>query len=151
MKSTIPQERPQLLIADDEPGLVSALVRAARREGMSCVTDTTGSNVMKLARLHRPSVALIDIRQQVDGRDLLAALKRDPETRHIKVIMLSAVEDQFTRHLCFELGADDYETKPFDPRLMAKVRRMVQAALTEEAARSTPLSLSERLPVSAVG
>jgi two-component system response regulator AdeR len=40
------------------------------------------------------------------------------------VLVLSAIEDQFTRHVCLELGADDYDVKPFDPSFMSKVARM---------------------------
>ena len=49
---------------------------------------------------------------------------KDPRTKHIKVLVLSAIEDQFTRHVCLELGADDYDVKPFDPCFMSKVARL---------------------------
>ncbi|HEX8823021.1 MAG TPA: response regulator [Archangium sp.] len=115
---------PVVLIADDEPLLVSALAREARRSGLASVADTTSEQVLELARKHRPAVIILDIHQNQDGRDLLAQLKQDPETRACKVIMLSGVEDQYTRHLCFELGADAYELKPFDPTFMTRVARL---------------------------
>jgi len=93
-------EKPTILIADDEPV------------------------VLELAAKHQPAVIILDLKQHVDGRDLLASLKRDPRTRNIKVLVLSAIEDQFTRHVCLELGADDYDVKPFDPSFMSKVARM---------------------------
>ena len=88
------------------------------------MADTTSEQVLELARKHRPAVIILDIHQNQDGRDLLAQLKQDPETRACKVIMLSGVEDQYTRHLCFELGADAYELKPFDPTFMTRVARL---------------------------
>jgi CheY-like chemotaxis protein len=115
---------PVVLIADDEPLLVSALAREARRSGLAWVSDTTSEHVLELARTHRPAVIILDIHQNLDGRDLLAQLKKDPETRECKVIMLSGVEDQYTRHLCFELGADAYELKPFDQTFMTRVARL---------------------------
>jgi CheY-like chemotaxis protein len=115
---------PVVLIADDEPLLVSALVRAARRSGLTSVADTTSERVLELARQHRPAVIILDIHQNQDGRDLLAQLKQDPETRACKVIMLSGVEDQYTRHVCFKLGADAYELKPFDQTFMVRVARL---------------------------
>ena len=60
--------------------------------------------VLELAVRHQPAVIILDLKQHVDGRDLLAALKRDPRTKDIKVLVLSAIEDQFTRHVCLELG-----------------------------------------------
>ncbi|MBN9682571.1 MULTISPECIES: response regulator [Corallococcus] len=120
---------PTVLISDDEPLVVSALAREAKRSGLVCVSDTTSEHVMELARKHRPAVIILDINQHQDGRDLLAQLKKDPVTRDSKVIMLSGVEDQFTRHVCFELGADDYEVKPCDPTFMTRIARMAAAAV----------------------
>ncbi len=104
--------------------MVSALVREARRSGLISVSDTTSEHVLELARKHRPAVIILDIHQNLDGRDLLAQLKKDPETRDCKVIMLSGVEDQYTRHVCFKLGADAYELKPFDQTFMTRVARL---------------------------
>lgn len=119
---------PTVLISDDEPLVVSALAREAKRSGLVCVSDTTSEHVLELARKHQPAVIILDINQHQDGRDLLAQLKKDPATRDCKVIMLSGVEDQFTRHVCFELGADDYEVKPCDPTFMTRIARLATAA-----------------------
>jgi two-component system response regulator AdeR len=119
--------QPKILISDDEPLLVNAIKREARRFGIEVLIDTK-SNVVELAQAHRPDLIVLDVHQSLDGRDLLAALKRNPETRSVPVIMLSANEDQFIRHCCFELGACDYEVKPFDPSFMRKMARMVQHA-----------------------
>ena len=116
--------RPLVLISDDEPLVVSAFARNARMFGLEVVSDTTSQRVLELARLHRPQVIVLDIHQRVDGRDLLAQLKKDPETRECQVIVLTGVEDQFTRHVCFDLGAVDYEVKPFDSTFMVKVARL---------------------------
>ncbi|MCY1020037.1 response regulator [Pyxidicoccus sp. MSG2] len=115
---------PVVLISDDDALIVSALAREAKRSGLTCISDTTSERVLELARQHRPAVIILDINQHHDGRDLLARLKQDPATRECKVIILSGVEDQFTRHVCFELGADDYEVKPFDPTFMTRVARL---------------------------
>lgn len=121
-------DRPTILISDDEPLIVSSLARMIRRAGLSFISDTTAEHVLELARVHRPAVIVLDLNQRIDGRDLLARLKSDERTRDIKVIILSAIEDQFTRHLCFELGAEDYAVKPFDPCFVAKLARMAGAA-----------------------
>jgi two-component system, OmpR family, response regulator AdeR len=118
---------PTILISDDEPLLVSALRREARRFGLEVVIDTD-SKVVELARKHQPDLIILDIHQGRDGRDLLADLKRDDGTRGLKVIMLSANEDQFMRHTCLQLGAIDYEVKPFDPSFLRKVARLVRSA-----------------------
>jgi two-component system, OmpR family, response regulator AdeR len=116
--------RPLVLISDDEPLVVSAFARNARMFGLEVISDTTSQHVLELARRHQPRVIVLDIHQRVDGRDLLAQLKKDPETRECQVIVLTGVEDQFTRHVCFDLGAVDYEVKPFDSTFMVKVARL---------------------------
>jgi CheY-like chemotaxis protein len=115
--------KPTVLISDDEPMLVAALSREARRVGLEAIADTT-SDVVGLAKRLHPDVILLDVHQRVDGRDLLALLKRDPDTCHVPVVVLSAVEDQFMRHTCLQLGAEDYEVKPFDPTFLRKVARL---------------------------
>ena len=123
--------RPLVLISDDEPLVVSCFARNARMFGLEVISDTTSERVQDLAREYKPKVIVLDIHQRVDGRDLLARLKKDPETRDCQVIVLTGVEDQFTRHVCFELGAEAYEVKPFDHTFMTRVARMagVEAAL----------------------
>jgi two-component system, OmpR family, response regulator AdeR len=115
---------PTILIADDEVSIVSALAREATRHGLDFVTDTSSEQVYRLAKEYHPAVIILDVVQKIDGRDLLAQLKSDPDTKDIKIIMLSAVEDQYTRHVCLELGAEDYAVKPVDSTFMAKVARL---------------------------
>jgi CheY-like chemotaxis protein len=117
-------DKPTILIADDEPLVVSALARLARSAGLSFIADTSSERVLDLAKSQKPKVIILDVNQPIDGRDILAKLKADPETRDIKVIMLSAVEDQYIRHTCFELGADDYAVKPTDPCFMTRIARL---------------------------
>ncbi len=134
--------KPVVLISDDEPLLVNALSREARRVGLQAVADTS-SDVVDIARAVQPDVIVLDIHQRVDGRDLLAKLKKDPATAHLKVVILSANEDQFMRHLCLELGAVDYEVKPFDPTFIRRIARMAAgAAAPDEQPEQLDLSLN---------
>ena len=126
----------KILIADDEAKIAGALARQARRLGMEPITELMSENVFQLAKQHRPAVVILDVMQRIDGRDLLAQLKKDPETKDIKVIMLSAIEDQYTRHVCFSLGADDYAVKPIDATFMTKVARMAGVDHSEAADQS---------------
>jgi CheY-like chemotaxis protein len=128
--------KPVVLISDDEPLLVNALSREARRVGLQAVPDTS-SDVVDLARSLQPDVIVLDIHQGIDGRDLLAKLKKDPETAHLKVVILSANEDQFMRHLCLELGAEDYEVKPFDPTFIRRIARLANADKPQPAASAS--------------
>ncbi|MCU0697240.1 MAG: response regulator [Myxococcaceae bacterium] len=132
------QRTPTILVSDDEPMLVNALKREARRFGIDVLIDTA-SNVVALAAEHHPDLIVLDVHQGTDGRDLLADLKRHPDTKDVPVIMLSANEDQFLRHTCFELGAMDYEVKPFDPSFVRKVARLVLDESAQAAADAVTL------------
>lgn len=118
--------KPTILISDDEPLLVHALAREARRNGLSFISDTESERTVELARAHHPDVIILDINQRIDGRDLLSKLKRDPDTASTPVVILSANDDQFTRRLCLELGAHDFQSKPLDPTFMVRVARLAQ-------------------------
>lgn len=129
---------PTILIADDEPRFVSALARAVRSEGFSYITDTSAQNVHELARTHRPALIILDVNQNIDGRDLLARLKRDPETRGLSVIMVSGSDDPFTRSLCLELGAVDFFPKPLDPVTISRISRLVRRQADANATGEPP-------------
>jgi len=92
---------------------------------MTVIADTTSKKVIQLAKEYQPAVILLDIRQPIDGRDILNMLKADPETRDIKVIMLSGIEEQHTRLTCLRLGAEDYVVKPFGPTLLINISRSI--------------------------
>ena len=123
--------KPTVLLADDDPYVVSALSRLFKKEGLSFISDTSSENVMTLARRFNPEVIILDVHQAVGGCDLLGMLKSDPATRDITVIMFSGEEDQQTRHDCFELGAEDYVMKPVEPTFITKVVRLAQLSHRE--------------------
>ena len=119
---------PTVLVCDDEPFIISAIRRLARNQGLEVVGATDGAKVQEMASALQPDLIVMDVNQPHDGRDLLARLKSDPRTRAIKVLMFSAVEDQFTRLTCLELGAIDYAVKPLDVTLVAKLARLARSS-----------------------
>lgn len=123
-------DKPRVLISDDDAALAAVLCRFAREAGFEATADLS-SEVVEVARRLRPDLIVLDMSQRVDGRDLLSQLKRDPQTRDCQVVVLSGVEDQFTRHTCFELGAVAYETKPFDPAIGRKLMRLLRPQAAE--------------------
>ena len=118
---------PTILVCDDEPFIISAIRRLARRQGLEVVGATDGTQVQEMARRIQPDLIVMDVHQPEDGRDLLARLKSDPSTRDLRVLMFSAIEDQFTRLTCLELGAIDYAVKPLDVTLISKLARLARA------------------------
>ena len=72
---------------------------------------------------------ILDIVQEIDGRDLLRELKGDALTKDIEVFVLTASDDPLVRRVCFELGASDCFVKPSDGRFLSKVVKRVAKAL----------------------
>ena len=76
-----------------------------------------GASGLELAKKERPSLIILDLMlPEMDGKDVCRALKADPNTQSIPILMLTAKAEEVDRVIGFELGADDYVTKPFSPR-----------------------------------
>jgi DNA-binding response OmpR family regulator len=116
-----------ILVADDDPDIVRLVSRVAVARGHKVLEATDGAQAMGLALAEKPDAITLDIMMpRLDGRDVISRLKKDPATARAAIIILTAVEDAYTRELCFEYGADDYILKPFDVNnLFVKIERAV--------------------------
>ena len=111
--------RPLVLAVDDDPAVLDILSRNLAREGYSVRTAATGRDALALARELQPRLITLDVMMpSMDGWSVLTALKADPATADIPVVMISIVED---RQLGFSLGAADYLTKPIDRTRLLKI------------------------------
>lgn len=117
-----------VLIVEDDRLVANALERQARRAGFEVAIDATGGSAVAMTRALKPVCVVLDMGlPEADGRDVLAALKRTPETAGVPVVMLSGNEDQFSRLTCLELGARDYECKPPSPMMFERLARQLIA------------------------
>jgi DNA-binding response OmpR family regulator len=98
------------------------------------VVAGSGGDAIKQAREVQPDVVLLDIMvPQVNGWEVCRRLKQDADTRAIPVIMVTGRVEEGDKVLGFEMGADDYVTKPFSPReLVARVRAVARRGRREE-------------------
>ena len=128
----------RVLVAEDERDVAELIRYTLAREGFEVVVATNGADALREARESRPDLVLLDLMlPQVNGWELCRRLKQDPATRMLPVIMLTARAEEGDKVLGFELGADDYVTKPFSTReLVARVRAVVR--------RSRPPEVEER-------
>jgi DNA-binding response OmpR family regulator len=118
----------RVLLVEDE-GDVAELIRYnLAKEGYDVVLTANGNEALRLAREHRPDVLLLDIMvPQLNGWEVCRRLKKDPELASIPVIMVSGRVEEGDKVLGFEVGADDYVTKPSSPReLIARVRAVLR-------------------------
>ncbi len=107
---------PKVLVIDDDPVILELLRVNFEIEGFEVVSAGDGREGYERARADRPDLVLSDIMMpRFDGLQLLRQLKRDPSTKSLPVILLSAKAQNAEVQQGLELGADDYVTKPFDP------------------------------------
>lgn len=117
-----------VLIVDDEEDILELVEYNLARAGYACACMTSGSEALTSARTMLPDLVVLDLMLPgLDGFEVCAALKHDPKTRHIPIVMLTAkgTEADIVRGL--EMGADDYVTKPFSPKvLVARVQAVLR-------------------------
>jgi len=113
----------EILVIDDEVTARDLIYRALTKEGYRVTTAGSGQEGLVLARKLKPAMITLDVMMPgMDGWSVLSALKADPETVVIPVIMVSVVDE---RNLGFALGAADYLLKPIDwERLGATLKRL---------------------------
>jgi PAS domain S-box-containing protein len=134
-----------LAIDDNADNLISlAAMLRAFLPGCATATAISGTTGIEQARAFQPDTILLDIQMPgVDGYQTCEALKRDPATRHIPIIFLTARKtDSASRIQGLELGGDAFLTKPVEPgELLAQVRAMVRIKRAEDALRQERDSL----------
>ena len=127
-RSTVYAGSGRILVVEDEQDVAELLRYHLLKEGYDVVVAANGTDAVKRARDVRPEVILLDIMvPQLNGWEVCRRLKSDTETRAIPIIMVTGRVEEGDKVLGFELGADDYVTKPFSPReLVARVRAVVR-------------------------
>jgi len=117
----------RVLIADDEPNIVTSLEFLMEQAGYETRIATNGNEALELAVSFQPDLVLLDIMFPAkSGYEVCQRLKSDPATRDIKVVIVSAKGRAVEVAKVLELGADAYIAKPFSTReLVAKVREML--------------------------
>jgi len=118
----------RILVAEDE-GDVAELIRYTLvKEGYEVTVVVTGADALRQAREAHPDLILLDLMiPQLNGWEVCRRLKQDQATRAIPVIMVTARVEEGDKVLGFEMGADDYVTKPFSTReLVARMKAVVR-------------------------
>lgn len=107
----------KVLIIEDDADIQQLLSFHFQQGGFRVETSANGAEGLKKARERKPDLIVLDLMLPgMDGFEVCRALKGENETRGIPVIMLTAKGEEIDKVVGFELGADDYLTKPFSPR-----------------------------------
>lgn len=130
-------------IIEDEPLHANLLERALRQAHFSTALDADGHSGWNNVQRLQPSLILLDVMLPgMNGHEICRLVRGTPATRHIPIIMLTAVGTEEDRIAGLEMGADDYVVKPFSPR---EVVSRVQAVLrrVREKGQARPLVCSD--------
>jgi len=111
----------KILVVDDEIYIVHILDFSLGMEGYEVLTALDGEQALEKARAEHPDLIVLDIMMpKLDGYETCKMLKADDSTKTIPVILLSAKGRNVDQKVGFEVGADDYITKPFSPRKLVE-------------------------------
>ena len=111
----------RILVVDDEIYIVHILDFSLGMEGYEVITALDGEQALEKARTEKPDLIVLDIMMpKLDGYETCKRLKADPITKDMPVILLSAKGRNVDQKVGFEVGADDYITKPFSPRKLVE-------------------------------
>lgn len=118
----------KILIVEDEADLVRTLEYSFRQAGFEVLTALRGSDALRLAATGGPDLVLLDLMlPDVSGTEVCRRLKAGAKTRGIPVMMVTARGEEIDRIVGFELGVDDYVTKPFSVReLVLRARAILR-------------------------
>jgi two-component system alkaline phosphatase synthesis response regulator PhoP len=111
----------KILVVDDEIYIVHILDFSLGMEGYEVLTASDGEQALETAQREQPDLIVLDIMMpKLDGYETCKMLKADDRTRQIPVILLSAKGRHTDQKIGYEVGADDYITKPFSPRKLVE-------------------------------
>ena len=120
--------QPNVLIVEDEPPLVELLSYNLEKAGFQAQIARDGDEALLAIEERRPDLVLLDwMLPYVSGIEICRRLRRNPETRDLPIILLTARGEEDDRIRGLEAGADDYVVKPFSPsELVARVRAVLR-------------------------
>lgn len=135
----------RILLVDDEEDILNLVKYNLEREGFKVEAVTTGEMAVRSARESVPDLILLDLMLPgMDGLDVCRILKNDKNVMKTPIVMLTAKGEDSDIVAGLELGADDYITKPFSPRvLVARVKAVLRRDSKTEEGKSPLLKIEE--------
>lgn len=121
-------ERPKVLIAEDEETIVESLSFLMEKEGYDVRVATDGQTAISMIARDAPDMVLLDVMMPgCDGFEVVRAVRSDANTKLIPIMMLTAKTREVDRRKGLELGVDDFVTKPFSTRdVVSRVRALLE-------------------------
>jgi DNA-binding response OmpR family regulator len=127
--ASVEQRIAHIMVVDDDPDTVSILARHIQREGYTAIEASSGQDCLRLLRERSADLILLDLMMPgMDGFQVCRALKQDPKTAEIPIIMITARDDLDARAEGMRLGVSDFLAKPvFRRQLANRIRAQLEA------------------------
>jgi two-component system, OmpR family, alkaline phosphatase synthesis response regulator PhoP len=118
----------KILVIDDEKDIVELISYNLEKEGFSIIKAYDGEAAIRLVKLQKPDLLILDLMlPRMSGIDVCKAVRNNPDTTNLPIIMVTAKVDETDKIIGLEIGADDYITKPFSIKeLVARVRAILR-------------------------
>ena len=130
----------KILVVDDEEDILELIRFNLVREGYKVLCAPSGEEAMNIAQSEIPDLMVLDLMLPgIDGLEVTRVLKNDSRTMDIPIVMLTAKGEEADIVTGLELGADDYITKPFSPRVLVARVRAVLRRQSKEYKEDTPV------------
>ena len=123
----------RILVVDDEEDILELLRYNISKEGYDVISSENGEDALVAVKRHSPDLIILDLMMPgIDGLDVCKQLKAASETKAIPIIMLTAKSSESDIIVGLELGADDYISKPFSPKvLLARIKSVLRRTTGE--------------------
>ncbi len=133
----------QILVVEDEQKIAELLRYSLAKEGYEVLVAYKGYEALRLLRSHKPDLVLLDLMlPDLDGLEVCRQIRRERATERLPIVMLTAKGEEADIVAGLELGADDYVTKPFSPRvLLARIRAVLRRKTAEVPAEDAPIEV----------
>ncbi|HPO14605.1 MAG TPA: response regulator [Candidatus Hydrogenedentes bacterium] len=134
-----------VLVVEDEEDILELVAYNLTKEGYQVTKTMSGEEALRVVHANPPGLIILDLMlPEIDGLEVCRRLKRDSRTHHIPIVMLTAKGEESDIVAGLELGAEDYITKPFSPRvLLARIRAVLRRQETGEANAEKSITLGK--------
>lgn len=124
----------KILIIEDEPSLVDVLTYNLAKEGFEVTSARDGQDGLRRVEALLPDLVILDLMLPViDGLQVCRQIRSNPRTQHVRVLMLTARSEEVDEIVGFNMGADDYVTKPFKMKpLIHRIKALLRRPQVDE-------------------
>ncbi len=135
----------RILVVDDEEDILKLIEYNLQKSGYRVICAVNAETALRIIRLNAPDLILLDLMlPDMDGLEVTRTLKGDEKLRGVPIIMITAKGGEADVVAGLELGADDYVTKPFSPRvLLARVRAVLRRNQGTPDEEAKPISIHD--------